>query len=138
MGAAVGNTKLGGAALGANKFNDFARGGQKYVVAGATFWAELVRSRATNPPLVEDASGDRVWLRTSDGEPMEQQELRGSRWVDISGDTTEPDFVGLIYGGIFRFRRPGLAWLPSNNGINFANINWNRAATYRFFEGTYQ
>ena len=106
----------------------------------AGYWAELVRS-SSGSSIVESTSGNTVWLRTSDGEPLEQQIWNTfaspPAWVDIPGDTEEPDRIENS-GFRHRFRKPGEAWLPSDNGTSFGiavgTVPWNGRTTYRLFE----
>ena len=101
----------------------------------AGYWAELVRSSSTGR-LVESTSGRSVWLRTSDGEPLEQHnKLGASVWRIVADDTDEPDLIANPYDAMvsYRFRKAGEDWIPSNDGIYLASINWNGKSTYRFF-----
>lgn len=103
------------------------------------YWAELVRSTSTTM-LIESASGNQVWLRTSDGEPLEQEFASRipTTWSTIPDDDQEPDFLTFATRGWrFRFRKAGAAWIPSNSGIYLPDVPWNGSAVYRFFEGVY-
>ena len=99
------------------------------------YWAELVRS-SSSTALVEASLGQFAWLRTSDGEPLEQERMAASgRWFSVSDDTGEPDFVVRIGSTIhtYRFRKAGAQWIPSDAGIAINDINWNGQITHRFF-----
>ena len=99
------------------------------------YWAEFVRSSSATA-LVEDATGDHVWLRTSDGLPLEQQSSssRTGGWADVADDTGEPDYLGTwvrnrdVTPPYFRFRKAGEAWIPNDFGLGLTG-----GATYRFF-----
>lgn len=112
----------------------------------AGYWAELVRSSSSNS-LVETTSAGFVWLRTSDGEPLEQEYLRSGTFQASTLDTTEPDQLNYLdssgggtvlrptvstAGVTWRFRKAGEAWIPSANGILITSITWN-GASHRFF-----
>ena len=105
----------------------------------AGYWAELVRS-SSNGSLVESTTGSFVWLRTSDGEPLEQElSTRNGPWVAETSDTREPDLLLRLAGRDsfrFRFRKTGEAWIPTENGINANGVSWNGASTHRFFTST--
>ena len=106
------------------------------------YWAEFVRS-SSDSGVVEDAAGNDIWLRTSDGEPLEQEFWHATQapaWVASRFDTEEPDWLGeypqdgnSVNAWFFRVRKTGAAWLPSDTGIQLNTIPWNGAATYRFF-----
>ena len=103
------------------------------------YWAELVRSNSSSVLTFRD-DGFYIWLRTSDGEPLEQQILRsgasGGVWEDVADDTGEPDYLTVLNGSTWRFRKAGEDWIPSDNGVSLvASVftdNFFRA--YRFFE----
>ena len=105
------------------------------------FWAELVRS-ITSSGLVERTNGRYLWLRTSDGQPMDQERSNNSgvTWSPERDDEAEPDYTGIDLNSIssnvrFRAKKPGdNDWVPSNSGLNPSTISWNNASTYRFFE----
>ena len=102
----------------------------------AGYWAELVRS-LSGSSLVENAAGASIWLRTSDGLPLEQEISIGNRWLPISGDEGEPDYVSTsVSSNPYRFQKAGEAWLPSADGIAFNTINWGGASTYRIYDST--
>ena len=98
------------------------------------YWAELVRSSSSGS-IVEDATGSRIWLRTSDGEPLEQQHsFDQNSWLDISRDTDEPDLVGTTRtNNYWRARKAGENWIPRDLGLRFSSIPWNGASVYRIF-----
>ena len=106
----------------------------------AGYWAELVRSPPG--PLMESATGTRIWLRTSDGLPLEQEYFRDGTWQATAADTDEPDFVFGSSTDVtgWRARKAGEAWIPSTNGFRFndhnflAAVPWAGASSYRFFE----
>ena len=98
------------------------------------YWAELVRSSSA-VALVEDAAGQHVWLRTSDGLPLDIQHRIGANWADLRNDNIEPILLGSI--GSFstpqhRFRKAGEAWIPSAAGISLPDINWP-GSRFRFY-----
>ena len=99
------------------------------------YWAELVRS-SSSTVLTEDANGFYIWLRTSDGLPLEQQQLDNT-WQDIADDTGEPDYLSVLNARFFRFRKRGEAWIPSDNGVSLSGTNFaaphGSVPTYRFF-----
>lgn len=100
----------------------------------AGYWAE-VRISSSLSSIVEAADGSRIWLVTSDGEPLEQQVFVSGSWRDINLDTEEPDYLTTRTDPRpFRFRKTGENWLPSNNGLIIRNINWGGGSRYRFFE----
>ena len=107
------------------------------------YWLDFVRSSSTSS-IVEDASGIRVWMRTSDGEPLEQQYLVSGVWTasedsgfaefPARGDTVEPDFIGNVGSNRFwRARKAGLPWLPSDAGSQYGQVSWGGMATFRAF-----
>ena len=118
----------------------------------AGYWAELVRS-SSSTSFSPSASGAFVWLRTSDGEPLEQETRYRGSWIAQTGDTDEPDRLPTI-GRPWRCRKAGEAWLPSDAGIAWAttidfaagdqnpavSVNtvagapWPVNGVYRFFE----
>lgn len=98
------------------------------------YWAELVRS-TSSVRLNESATGRRVWLRTSDGEPLEQQAKSTISFFDIGTDTDEPDYLVSVDSSFFyRFRKSGEDWIPSDDGIQISSVPWNSQSSYRFFE----
>ena len=99
------------------------------------YWAELVRSSSTSS-LRENAAGNQIWLRTSDGEPLRQQfDNLFYGFVDITADENEPDSVGPVgQKFVFRAMKPGQTWIPSDTGFRLDTIPWRGASTYRFFE----
>ena len=97
------------------------------------YWAELVRSSSASS-LVAAAAGQHVWLRTSDGLPLEQQEWDGTAWTAVTADTDEPDYVGpLGHTRSWRARKAGEAWIPGSSGIRFVDINWPNSGVHRLF-----
>ena len=98
------------------------------------YWAELVRSTSSSS-LVESAAGTNVWLRTSDGLPLEQQLFLAGGWRAIFSDLDEPDYLSsTVDSNPYRFRKTGEDWLPDANGLRINTINWGGKSTYRFFE----
>ena len=102
-----------------------------------TYFADLVRSTSSTS-LIENAGGIFVWLRTSDGNPLEQERFAANRWFSVRDDTDEPDFVVRIGSSVnvYRFRMQGGPWLPSNDGIGINGINWRGQSTYRIAQET--
>ena len=101
------------------------------------YWAELVRS-SSDSSLIESATGDWIWLVTSDGEPLEQERDLGIlSWTSVSLDTEEPDFIAGVTssGERYRFRKTGKAWIPGDSGtVRMNAVPWNGGSRYRFFE----
>ena len=108
--------------------------GPKPPIYPAGYWAELVRS-LTADVLREATNGQSIWLRTSDGEPLEQEIFINNRWLPLSGDTDEPDYLSTaVSSNPYRFRKTDGDWIPSDNGIAFNTVPWAGKSTYRFFE----
>ena len=97
------------------------------------YFVECVRS-TSNQSLIESATGNEVFLRTSDGELVEVQEFTGGVFRDVSWDNAEPlrlTSVGVNY--TVRVRKTGAAWLPSDAGFN-ANAPFGAGeSAYRVF-----
>lgn len=114
------------------------------VPAGAPgYWAEFVRSSSA-VSLTEDAAGSFVWMRTSDGMPLEQEYQRNGVWLtdtqirragfNAGNDADEPDFAFTNGWNLrWRARRPGGDWMPSSNGIATNAVPWGGRSVYRFF-----
>ena len=108
----------------------------------AGYWAELVRSNSSTV-LNEDVTGNFLWLRTSDGEPLEQQYFFSGQWNAVVA-LEEPDYLGHIGTTVtgWRARKSGENWLPSASGMRWTggqagwitSISWGGATTHRFFE----
>lgn len=100
------------------------------------YWVEFVRS-TSGTEIVEDPAGNWYWMRTSDGLPLEQQQLFGAEWKDETSDLDEPDVIKRdIHGGRFwRARKEGHPWIPSENGIDVAHLDWKGEAVLRVFTG---
>ena len=97
------------------------------------YWAELVRS-SSRDAFRPAAGGTWVWLRTSDGEPLEQEFLSGGTWTASTSDDREPDLVaGLATGPAHRFRKAGEAWIPSDMGVLPRTVVWDRLGVFRFY-----
>ena len=110
---------------------------------GVNYWVELVRSSSSGS-IVESATGDNIWLRTSDGEPLEQQGARsaGETWHDnfYGADTAEPDIIRTISNAreqVWRAQKTGEAWLPSASGIRLRTIPWGGHTTYRVYDNAF-
>lgn len=100
----------------------------------AGYWAEIVRS-LSGSSVVEDVNGSNLWLVTSDGNPLEQEISIGGRWLPISSDENEPDYLAPIHTvNPYRFRKAGEAWLPSAAGLSLNSLSWGGKSRYRFFE----
>ena len=117
-----------------------------YLDNSPPYWVELVRS-TSETTLRESAGGSYIWLRTSDGEPVEQEFFAYNNWGGTRFDQVEPDYL-LIHDAAngFRCRKSNFHWLPTDNGIRWLGtgrakllsyIPWNGRSTYRFFEGRY-
>ena len=104
------------------------------------YWFELVRSSSSSS-LVEDVAGTQIWLRTSDGEPLDQEARNtGTGFGAFGDDSDEPDFLSAINIGdlpdrIWRGRKAGEDWLPSSAGINLQEIPWNGRSAVRYGPG---
>ena len=105
------------------------------------YWIEFVRS-VLNSRIFEFATGSRIWVRTSDGEPLEQEYFVNGNWISADsqqvrdftarGDSNEPDFIGNANSAIpWRGRKTGEAWIPSDDGIALNAIAWAGATTFR-------
>ena len=127
-----------------NELSKIIRGGNEYFSAVLSYplgyWAELVRS-SSSAGLNLDANGNNFWLRTSDGEPLEQQialdngfGTGAAIWADQAGDLNEPDFVGFInQNRWYRSRKTGLPWIPADAGIRvLAALPWV-GPVYRYY-----
>ena len=83
-----------------------------------------------------DTAGTNVWLRTSDGEPLEQQFFSQNtrRWINQVEDLDEPDYVTIsTASNPWRARKPDLPWIPSDNGITISSSTFTDGVL-RFFE----
>ena len=100
----------------------------------AGYWAELVRSSSFSS-LLPSVTGGNIWLRTSDGEPLEQEIFFNGRW-QAQVDDDEPDYVNQISSNNpWRARKSGEDWIPSSSGIRLDTIPWAAgSAVYRFYE----
>ena len=97
------------------------------------YWAELVRS-SSPLTLSPTSAGSYVWLRTSDGEPLQQQR-RDTIWRNLIYDAGEPYYLASANERRpYRFRKTGENWLPSDAGVIFRDISWPGNGIYRFFE----
>jgi len=145
MGIYAGGVEYSKAYVGGVEFTGALAGGESYLAAAPTgllgyppdFWAEYRRSDV-GAAFSALSSGAAVWLFTSDGEPLEQEFKGGSQpdtWRAVTADTDEPDPVTsvTISGFSFRFRKAGLPWLPSDDGLSVDDINWQATGVYRFF-----
>ena len=104
------------------------------------YWAELVRS-SSRTQLRPSASGTYLWLRTSDGNPLEQEFYTPGTdtWAGTTQDFGEPDFIGyqVDANNRLRVRKAGEAWVPGDDGtLAFQDIPWYGGTTYRFFRQT--
>ena len=104
----------------------------------AGYWAELVRS-STGSSLTPSSNGEFVWLRTSDGEPLEQEVEFVGVWFAVAGDTEEPDLLERRISQVIfshRFRKTGEAWIPDATGTGTitASSPFNTQGIWRFFE----
>ncbi len=146
MGIYIGGVEYSKAYAGGVEFTGALAGGESYLAEAAPtglfgypldFWAELVRALSPAVPLRPTSDGPYVWLRTSDGDPLEQQLatiFSGGAFNDITADTDEPDYIAtFVSGGTYRFRKPGLPWIPSDAGFTFSDIVWPANGVYRFF-----
>ena len=97
------------------------------------FWLEFVRS-SSEFRLEPSATGAFVWLRTSDGEPLERQFFGVVGWTSPFQFNVPAHLRSLGLGGRFRFRKSGEDWLPSDAGISFGDAIWDAGGVYRFFE----
>ena len=144
MGIYAGGQEYAKAYAGGVEFTGALAGGEAYLAGEATgllgypldFWAEYRRSESGNT-FVGSTTGAAVWLFTSDGEPLEQEFKGGSQpdtWREITADTDEPDNVTsvTVSGFSFRFRKAGLPWLPSDDGISVEDVLWANGV-FRFF-----
>lgn len=102
----------------------------------AGYWVEFIRSTSTGS-LIPSATGNNIWMRTSDGLPLEQQYYNrtNNRWGTTLTDQDEPDYITIVTANAtWRARKSGEAWLPSDDGIAIRSIVWPSNGIYRFFE----
>ena len=145
MGIYAGGVEYNKAYVGGVEFTGALAGGESYLAAAPTgllgyppdFWAELVRAVSSGPPFTPAADGSAIWLRTSDGEPLDQETRlnASSNWFPVAADISEPDLISsrLLNPGIYRFRKVGLPWLPTDDGVEPRSVVWPANGVYRFF-----
>ena len=137
MGIYFGGVEYSGAYAGGSAISNGFASGSEVFSASPSYWAEIVRS-SSSQSLTESATGNHAWLRTSDGEPLEQQWVSLGMWTDEGEDLSEPDYLSSIPGGATRrFRKPGLQWIPSRQGVSVGSIAWGGLTTHRFFSRQY-
>jgi len=160
MGIYAGGQEFSKTYAGGVEFTGALAGGEAYLADAAAptgllgypldFWAELVVSDAqqfvpkNSPP---SGPGQSVWLRTSDGLPLEQEFLENvDTWRGSTTDAGEPDELDsawIPFRDHYRFRKTGLPWVPSDAGVRWsttqvqigldAAVAWPANGVYRFF-----
>ncbi len=146
MGIYAGGVEYSKAYVGGVEFTGALAGGESYLAAAPTgllgypldFWAELVLNDDAQT-FAPDPTGESMWLRTSDGAPIEWWSINDFPprvWTEIPvSPITPPRHIGWVDDIVnIRFRKPGLPFIPNDNGLDLDMIAGSFVnGVYRFF-----